>query len=336
MSERLRTAQLTDAPHRATRDAYGHALLELMAENDDVIVLDADLSRSTRTEWIEAKYPERFYNLGIAEQNLFGVAAGLAHTGLVPFATTYAIFIGRGFDQIRQSIGFSHANVKVVATHAGLAASHDGGSHQGIEDLALMRVIPGLVVLSPADYNQAKQAVRAAAAHKGPVYIRLQKEPVPIITSADEIFQIGRASILRNGDDVALIATGSQVFEALRAAEMLAEMGIESCVVNVSTVKPLDVDTILSVGRACQKVIVIEEHSCIGGLSEAVASALSGVNRCPILSISIPDVFGTTGSWSELKDKFGLNAERITARICHALRELDASKEARALNINGY
>jgi transketolase len=296
---------------RATRDAYGHALLELGASHEQLIVLDADLSRSTRTEWFKQRYPDRFINMGIAEQNMIGVAAGLSLAGLLPYATTYAIFIGRAYDQIRQAVAFGRTNVKIVATHAGLAASHDGGSHQGIEDLALMRVLPGMTVLSPADYAQAKAAVIAAALHAGPVYIRLQKEPVPDITEDDQVFEIGRAHCLRAGRDVALIATGSLVSRALDAAALLARSGIEAEVINVSTIKPLDVATISAAIQRCKCAVVAEEHSSVGGLFEAVAAAMSSRPGCRLQSVGMPDCFGDTGHWNELLEQFGLTAAAI-------------------------
>ncbi|UXY15802.1 transketolase family protein [Chitiniphilus purpureus] len=296
---------------KATRDAYGDALLELGALRDDILVLDADLSRSTRTEWFRECYPDRFINVGIAEQNLVGMAAGLAMAGFIPFATTYAIFVGRAYDQIRQAVAFGQANVKIVATHAGLAASHDGGSHQGNEDLALMRVLPGMTILSPADYHEAKQAVFAAASHPGPVYLRLQKEPVPIVTAPAQPFQIGRAQILRHGRDVALIATGSLLCQALEAAAKLANEGIESEVINVSTIKPLDVTTISGAIERCGCGVIIEEHSCIGGLYEAVAGAISARIPCRLASIGMADQFGSTGDWQELQAKFGLSSQTI-------------------------
>ncbi len=296
---------------KATRDAYGDALLELVASRPDVLVLDADLSRSTRTEWVKGKFPDRFINVGIAEQNLIGIAAGLSLAGFVPFATTYAIFVGRAYDQIRQAVAFGQLNVKVVATHAGLAASHDGGSHQGVEDVALMRVLPGMTVLSPADYYEAKKAVHAAAAHDGPVYIRLQKEPVPFVTREDSPFEIGRARILKDGDEVAIFATGSVVADALAAATELETEGISAAVINVSTIKPLDVATVRDCLLRCRSAVVVEEHSHIGGLFEAIAAAMAPYGYGRIVAIGVADRFGDTGEWLELKHSLGLSAERI-------------------------
>ena len=305
----------------STRDAYGHALLELGEHNEELLVLDADLSRSTRTEWFAAKFPGKFINTGIAEQNLIGISAGLSMMGFVPFATTYSIFIGRAYDQIRQAVGFSRSNVKIVATHAGLAASHDGGSHQGIEDMALMRVIPGMTILSPCDYHEAKKAIHAAAKHAGPVYIRLQKEPVPVITKIEDHFQIGKISRLRKGKHVVLIATGSLVAHALDAAGILSSEGIEAEVLNISTIKPLEKDVLIEALRRCGCGVVIEEHSRIGGLYEACAGALQGSFRAPLESVGINDCFGDTGDWQELISKFGLSKAGIVAASHKAMKD---------------
>jgi len=310
---------------RPTRDGYGEALLELARTNPRVVVLDADLSRSTRTEWLAQKYPDQFINCGIAEQNMIGMAAGLAYCGLIPFATTYAIFIGRAYDQIRQALAFSQSNVKVVATHSGLAASHDGGSHQGIEDIALMRVIPEMTVLSPADYHQTRQAVFAAARHQGPVYIRLQKEPVPILTPAQAPFEIGKASLMRLGGDVALLSTGSLLADTLAAADRLALQGLAAAVVNVSTIKPLDFDLLSVVLRQTGCAVTIEEHSVYGGLHEAVLAlaAAKGICLQAVAPIAILDQFGQTGEWHTLRAAYGLSSEAIF----HAAMRVASSKK---------
>lgn len=302
---------------RPTRDAYGHALIELAERDPRVVVLDADLSRSTRTEWFQARFPDRFFNLGIAEANMVGVAAGLAAAGKLPFATTYAIFIGRAFDQIRQAVCYAGANVKIVATHGGLAASYDGGSHQGIEDLALMRSLPGMTVLIPADYEQAKEAVFAAAAHEGPVYLRLQKEEVPVFTPPGAPFRIGWAERLGEGSDVALLATGALVAEALAAAEALRREGIEAEVVNVATLKPLDAIAVRDSARRCGCLVTAEEHTVIGGLYESVLGVLAGEILAPVVPVAMRDRFGETGPWRALLARFGLDADGI----CTAARE---------------
>lgn len=310
---------------RATRDAVADAFLVLGERRPDVLVLDADLSRSTRTDVFGKAFPERFFNLGIAEQNLFGMAAGLAAAGFTPFATTYAIFLGRGFDQIRQSICFARTNVKVLATHAGLAASHDGGSHQAVEDLALMRVLPGMVILSPSDCAQACAALVAAADWPGPVYIRLQKEPVPALHEPEEPFVIGPARRLREGSDVTLVATGSLVHRALGAADLLALEGVCAEVIEVATVKPLDEACIREAARRSGCLVVAEEHSRIGGLFDAVLHALRGEVRAPVVPVAIDDRFGTTGSWHGLLEHFGLTTHGI----------VEAARRARALAPEG-
>lgn len=305
---------------RPTRDAYGHALIELAERDPRVVVLDADLSRSTRTDWFQARFPGRFFNLGIAEANMIGVAAGLAAAGRLPFATTYAIFIGRAFDQIRQSVCYAGANVKIVATHGGLAASYDGGSHQGIEDLALMRTLPGMTVLVPADYEQAKQAVFAAAAHDGPVYIRLQKEDVPCITQSGTPFRIGPAERLVEGSDVALLAAGALTAEALAAAGALRGEGIAAEVINLPTLKPLDEAAVRDAARRCGCMVTAEEHSVVGGLYEAVLGALAGEVLAPVVPVAMRDRFGETGPWRALLAHFGLDADGIRAAAREAVR----------------
>ncbi|HXA16688.1 MAG TPA: transketolase C-terminal domain-containing protein [Thermoanaerobaculia bacterium] len=304
---------------RATRDAYGRALVELAGERSDVVVLDADLSRSTRTEWFAERYLTRFFNVGIAEQNMIGMAAGLALSGLVPFATTYAVFIARALDQIRQAVCYNRANVKIVATHAGLAASYDGGSHQGTEDLAFMRVLPGMTILCPADYAEAYAAVGAAAEHTGPVYIRLQKEPVADLPGPPAAFTIGRARLLRDGDDLAVITAGGLASHALAAADELAGEGISVRVLQLSTLKPLDTDALHETARCCRVLLTVEEHNVIGGLHEAVMTALGG--RYPVVSyaLGLHECFGESGSWKQLLDRFGLDARGIVAAARRAL-----------------
>jgi transketolase len=304
---------------KATRDAYGTALIELAEREPRLLVMDSDLSRSTRTDWFMKRFPERFLNLGIAEQNMVGVAAGLAASGFLPFVTTYAIFINRCFDQIRQAVCYAGANVKIVATHAGLAASYDGGSHQGLEDIALMRVLPGMTVLSPADYNEARQAIFAAALHPGPVYIRLQKEPVPVVTDPDTPFVIGPARVLAEGGDVALIATGSMVARALEAAGVLAAQGIGAAVVAVATLKPLDGATIRKVVERCGCAVTVEEHNSIGGLHEAVTGAIGGAVAAPVVPVAMHDRFGETGGWHELLEAFDLTGASIAATAMDAI-----------------
>ena len=305
---------------KATRDAYGRALIELGARRDDLVVLDADLSRSTHTDWFQEAFPERFINVGIAEQNLIGMAAGLALGGMLPFATTYAIFIARALDQIRQAVAFPRLNVKIVATHAGLAASYDGGSHQGTEDVALMRAIPGMTVLAPCDYESVYQAVLAMADYPGPVYLRLQKEPSPVITARGTPFVIGRARLLREGSDVALAAYGTLVPEALAAAELLAECSISATVLDIATVKPLDLATLLPVAEKVRHIVTVEEHSVTGGLRDAVAVACSGL-AVRVDGIGLEDTFGESGPWLALRRKYGMDADGIVSFVRRLLVE---------------
>jgi transketolase len=314
------TEQATRAT-RATRDAYGHALLDLAATRPEIVVLDADLSRSTRTEWFAARYPHRFVNVGIAEQNLIGMAAGMALTGLVPFATTYAIFIARAVDQIRQAVCYNRANVKIVATHAGLAASHDGGSHQGTEDLAYMRAMPGLTILCPADYAETRAAVLAAAEHAGPVYLRLQKEPVADLPEPAGPFTIGRARLLRDGDDVAIVTAGSLAIRALAAASELERDGVSVRVLQLSTLKPIDVDALHDTARRCRVLLTVEEHSVVGGLYEAVMAAIGG--RYPVVSagLGLHERFGESGSWHGLLQHLRLDERALVAAAQRALAE---------------
>jgi transketolase len=313
------TAPPTLGAAAPTRDAYGHALLELGRTRPDVVVLEADLARSTRTEWFAREFPDRFVNMGIAEANMIGTAAGLAATGLVPFATTYAIFLGRAYDQLRQCLGYAGANVKVVATHAGLAAANDGGSHQGVEDITLLRLLPGVTVLSPADYWQTYAAVLAAADLDGPVYLRLQKEDVPAVYGPGVDFEVGRVDVLREGEDVLVLATGSLVAEATKAAETLALHGIDCAVLNVSTIKPLDVDTLAAWARLCGCAVTAEEHLAAGGLFAAVSEALARHVPIPIEPVALDDRLGQSGGWRELLDHYRLNAVGIEYAVRQVL-----------------
>ena len=298
----------------ATRDSYGAALVEL-AQNgaDDLVVLDADLAGATKTGTFKKAYPDRHFNCGIAECNMIGVAAGLSTMGLVPFASSFAMFAaGRAFEQIRNSVGYPHLNVKVAATHGGISVGEDGASHQCCEDFALMRTIPGMVVMCPSDDVEAKAAVKAAYAHKGPVYIRLGRLAVPVFHEADSFhFEIGKGEQLTEGSDVAIIATGLMVNEALIAAENLKQQGISARVINLCTIKPLDEELVLKAARECGKVITCEEHNIIGGLGEAVAGLLG--EKCPtkLRRIGVNDEFGHSGPAVALLKQFGLSAEHI-------------------------
>ncbi len=305
----------------ATRDAYGQVLVELGRRLPDLVVLDADLSKSTKTCDFARAYPERFFDMGIAEQNLMGTAAGLALAGKIPCASTFAVFAtGRAFDQVRNSIAYPGLNVKIVATHAGITVGEDGASHQAIEDIALMRSLPGMTVVVPADATETRLAVADAVAMAGPVYIRLGRTPVPVLYGADHRFQIGRAAVLREGRDAVVFAAGIMVSEALRAAEMLAEMGIGAAVVDVHTIKPLDEDLVVELARRTGAVVTAEEHSIVGGLGSAVAETLG--ERCPVpmLRLGIRDRFGESGRPEELMEAFGLTAPHIAEAVVQVRR----------------
>ena len=293
---------------KSMRDGYGDALVEI--EDEKVVVLDADLAHATMSSIFLNKFPERFFNLGIAEQNLYGVATGMAHSGLTVFAGTFAMFAtGRAYEQVRNSICYSNANVKIVGTHAGLSPCSDGGSHQTIEDIALMRVLPNMTVLSPCDYNQTKDLVKKAAQIPGPVYIRLGRMPGPVFSEGE--VEIGKAQVLREGKDVCLISTGVMVSMCLEAADKLQEKGIAVSVINIHTIKPLDTDTILEYANKCQRVITVEEHSVIGGLGSAVADTLIGKGNFKFQKIGINDRFGQSGDLDELMEAYGLTAQNI-------------------------
>ncbi len=295
----------------ATREAYGEALAEIGEEIKDIVVLDADLSGSTKTAIFAKKYPERFFNIGIAEQDLMGTAAGLATCGKIPFASTFAIFAtGRAFEQVRNSICYPKLNVKIAATHAGLTVGEDGATHQSIEDLALMRTLPNMTVINPADAVEAKKAVRAAAAHEGPVYLRFGRLAVETIFEEDSEFEIGKGKILREGNDVAIIATGIMVGEALKAAEILEKSGLKAMVINIHTLKPIDEEIILKAAE-CGAIITAEEHTIIGGLGSAVAEVLAEKKPTPMKRIGIKDKFGQSGKPEELLKLYNLTAEDI-------------------------
>ena len=305
---------MADVKKIATRDSYGNALKELGAEYDNLVVLDADLAGATKTGIFLKAYPERHFDCGIAECNMVSVAAGMATTGLVPFASSFAMFAaGRAFEQIRNSIGYPHLNVKIGATHGGISVGEDGASHQCCEDFALMRSIPGMIVMSPADDVEAKAMVRAAYHHNGPVYMRFGRAAVPVIHEEDYQFQIGKGEVLRDGTDVAIIANGLLVYEAMVAAEELQNAGINAMVINMATIKPLDEELVLSAAQKCGKIITCEEHSIIGGLGEAVASLLCEKQPTPLRRIGVNDEFGHSGPAAALLKQFGLCAENIVA-----------------------
>ena len=307
---------MADVKKIATRESYGNALVELGKEHEDLIVLDADLASATKTGTFLKAFPERHIDCGIAEGNMMGIAAGLATTGKVPFASTFAMFAaGRGFEQIRNSIGYPHLNVKIGATHAGISVGEDGASHQCNEDIALMRTIPGMVVISPADDLEAKAAVKAAYEHDGPVYLRFGRLAAPVINDENYKFELGKGVVLREGKDLTLIATGLMVSRALEAAKTLAAEGIDAEVINIHTIKPLDEELVVASAKKTGKVVTVEEHSVIGGLGSAVCDALCAQAPTPVLKIGMNDVFGESGPAVALLHKYGLDAEGIVGSI---------------------
>ena len=301
----------------ATRDSYGNALVELGKEHENLLVLDADLAAATKTGVFKKEFPERHIDCGIAEANMTGIAAGLSTTGFVPFVSTFAMFAaGRSFEQVRNSIGYPHLNVKIGATHAGISVGEDGASHQCNEDIALMRSIPGMVVINPSDDVEAKAAVKAAYEHEGPVYMRFGRLATPIINdNAEYKFEIGKGVTLREGTDVAIIATGLCVAESLAAAEKLAADGVNAKVINIHTIKPLDEELVVAAAKECGRVVTVEEHSVIGGLGAAVCETLSRKAPTPVKTIGIQDCFGESGPAVSLLKKYGLDAESIYQRV---------------------
>lgn len=307
------------AESKSLRVAYGEALAELGALNDKVIVLDADLSHATMTSIFAAKFPERFFNFGLAEANMMGAAAGFAHSGLIPFASTFALFgTGRAYEQIRNSISYPNANVKFGLSHSGLSVGEDGASHQSIEDIALMRVLPGMTIFVPCDPIETRKAVFAAAAIDGPVYIRVARPVVDVITSEETPFIPGKANIMREGSDVCIMATGLMVKDVLKAAEQLAVKGISAGVVNFHTIKPLDEECILRMAAKCKAIVTVEEHSIIGGLGSAVAEVLAGRANVKFARLGIRDKFGRSGKPADLFKAYGLTADDIEKQ-CLAL-----------------
>ena len=299
----------------ATREAYGDALAEFGAKYENLVVLDADLAAATKTSTFKKAFPDRFFDCGIAENNMINVAVGLSLSGKIPFASTFAMFAaGRSFEQIRNSIGYPHNNVKIGATHAGITVGEDGATHQCNEDIALMRVIPGMTILNPADAVEARLAVEAAIKMQGPCYLRFGRMAVPVIFDKDYKFEIGRGVKLADGTDVSLIATGIEVEQALAARELLAAEGISASVINIHTIKPLDEDLIVAEAQKTGAVVTCEEHSIIGGLGGAVAECLSAKCPTPVLRVGVEDVFGRSGPAKELVSYFGLDAAAIVAK----------------------
>ena len=308
---------MADVKKVATRASYGEALVELGAEHDDFVVLDADLAAATQTGKFKAAYPDRFYDVGIAEQNLMGVAAGIASTGRVAFASTFAMFAaGRAFEQVRNSIGYPHLNVKIGATHAGISVGEDGATHQCNEDIALMRTIPGMTVLVPCDDTEAKAAVRAAYAMEGPVYMRFGRLAVPVVNDAENFeFEIGKGIVMREGTDVTIVACGLMVQAALEAAEALAEKGVSAEVIDMHTIKPIDEELIVKSASKTGRVVTAEEHSVIGGLGSAVCDVLASTCPVPVEKLGVNDVFGESGPAVDLLKKYGLDAAGVEAAV---------------------
>ncbi len=298
---------------KATRESFGEAVTELAAEYPDVVVLDADLAAATKTGIFKKKYPERFFDCGIAECNMIGVAAGLATCGKIPFAASFAMFsAGRAFEQVRNSVGYPKLNVKVVGSHAGISVGEDGATHQCCEDIALMRTIPGMVILNPSDHYEMKAAVRAAIEHQGPCYIRLGRLAVESINNGDDYkFELGKGITLCEGTDITIIATGLMVSEAVKAAKALEAEGIHAEVINIHTIKPLDEELVIASAKKTGRVVTVEEHNIVGGLGEAVAAVLSEKCPTPVTRIGVNDVFGHSGPAVDLLKEFGLSAEHI-------------------------
>lgn len=301
----------------ATRESYGNALVEIGKENPNLVVLDADLAAATKTGMFRKAFPERHIDCGIAECNMTGVAAGLSLTGKIPFMSSFAMFAaGRAFEQVRNSIGYPHLNVKIGATHAGITVGEDGASHQCNEDIALMRTIPGMVVMCPADDVEAKAAVRAAVAYEGPVYIRFGRAAVPVINDRpDYKFEIGKGTVVREGTDVTIVATGICVDSALGAAKLLESDGISAEVINICTIKPLDKEIIVNSAKKTGKVVTAEEHSVIGGLGSAVCDALCKLHPVPVYKIGMQDTFGESGSAAALIEKYKLDAKGVYEQV---------------------
>ncbi len=304
----------------ATRDAYGAALVEIGNENENLVVLDADLAAATKTGMFKKAHADRFFDCGIAENNMIGAAVGLALSGKVPFASTFAMFAaGRSYEQVRNSIGYPHANVKIGATHGGITVGEDGATHQCLEDFALMRTVPGMTVICPADAEEARLAVRAAFEMDGPCYLRFGRMAVPVLFDSDYKFEIGKGVKLIDGTDVSIIANGVEVEQALLAAEALKAEGISASVINMATIKPLDTELVIEEAKKCGCIVTVEEHSVIGGLGGAVAEALSEAYPVPVVKVGTEDCFGRSGPAKELLSKFGLDSAAIVAKAKAAI-----------------
>ncbi len=308
------------ADKKATRDAYGEALVELGAKRTDIVVLDADLSGSTKTADFRKNYPDRFFNIGVAEQNLVGHAAGLALAGFTPFASSFAMFLsGRAWEIVRNSVAYPFLNVKLVASHGGITVGEDGASHQCIEDFGTMRVIPEMTVICPSDFNETKQVIHAIADYKGPVYVRVGRPAIPVISRDNYQFEIGKAEILKEGSDVCIIACGVMVSEAMIALDLLEKEGISATLLNMATIKPIDKETILKYAKKCGAVVTAEEHNVLCGLGSAVSEFLGEEYPVPVVKLGMKDSFGKSGTWSGLMDYFGLRAPNLVTHVKKAL-----------------
>lgn len=311
---------MSDVIKKATRESYGEALAELGKKYSDLVVLDADLAVATKTGIFKKAFPERFFDCGIAEANMMGVAAGISTTGVVPFASTFAMFAaGRAYEIVRNSIGYPHLNVKIGATHAGITVGEDGATHQCCEDIALMRTIPKMVIINPCDDRETKQAVFAAYEHNGPVYMRFGRLPLPNVTAEDYKFELGKGVTMREGSDVTIIATGFEVHEALKAYDILKAEGISARIINIHTIKPLDDELVIKAAKETGAIVTAEEHNIIGGLGEAVCGVLSENCPTPVIRIGVKDKFGCSGPAKDLVPLFELDAESIAAAAKKAM-----------------
>ena len=313
---------MADIIKKATRESYGESLRDLAEKYENLVVLDADLAAATKTGIFKKAYPDRFFDCGIAEANMMGVAAGLAATGKIPFASTFAMFAaGRAYEIVRNSIGYPHLNVKIGATHAGISVGEDGATHQCNEDIALMRTIPGMTIINPADDVEARQAVESAINYTGPVYMRFGRLAIPVFNDKNNYkFELGKGVVLREGTDVTIIATGLMVYEALEASKTLADEGISARVVNIHTIKPLDTELVCKCACDTGVIVTVEEHSIIGGLGSAVAEAVTGCCPVPVVRIGVNDEYGCSGPAVDLLKKFGLCAENIVAKTRNAIK----------------
>ncbi len=301
---------------KAIRVAYGEAIAKLGKINDKIVVLDADLSGATQSKYFKKEFPDRFYNVGIAEENLMGIASGFAYQGFIPFASTFAVFgTGRAFEIVRNQISYVNLNVKLALTHSGISVGEDGGSHQSIEDIALMRSLPNMTIIVPCDSIETEKAVFAASKHNGPVYLRLARPAVEDVTNIDDDFEIGKASILKDGNDACIIACGLMVSKAVEAAKELTKNGIDTAVINMHTIKPIDKETILKYNSKCKVLVTVEEHSIIGGLGSAVSEVIAGTGKAKFDMIGIEDKFGHSGNPDKLFEEYGLTVDNIIKKV---------------------